>query len=61
MLQTSVSYTVFVVSYVARQRYQRGISPWSSNEAYITIRWDTANYGASETATKSVIPCSVFG
>jgi len=36
MLQTWVSYTVFV----ARQRYQRGIVQWS----YITIRWDTANW-----------------
>jgi len=39
MLQTRVSYSVFV----ARQRYQREILRWSCNEIDITFGWDTAN------------------
>jgi len=53
MLQTRVSYTVFV----ARQRYQRRILVWSCNEVYITIRRDTANWCVRNSCEKR---CSLF-
>jgi len=50
MLQTRLGYTVFAA--LVRQRYQRGILRWSSNEVYITIRWDTANRYARNSCGK---------
>jgi len=54
MLQTRVSYTVFV----ARQRYQREILRWSCNQIYITC--GIQQTAALETAAKNVTPCFAF-